>query len=151
MGLHVIFLIKCAKDLCIFVIKVEKFVTDNAIQTSTLGYGLQDYSCGLDHPSERIRVRYYINDRQPEKAAKCELRNPAFCTEQQFSSSIISFTICRKNLGLVLLRSEDQLGTCNFHSETNKYPKISSIRFRNLNKLTLQKQRGLGISSPLII
>ena len=24
----------------------------------------------------------YINDRQPEKAAKCELRNPAFCTEQ---------------------------------------------------------------------
>ena len=64
MGLHVIFLIKCAKDLCIFVIKVEKFVTDNAIQTSTLGYGLQDYSRGLDHPSKRNKVRYYINNGQ---------------------------------------------------------------------------------------
>ena len=50
---HPLFFIKCAKDLRIFVIKVERFVIDNAHQTTTLGYGLQDYSCGLDHPSER--------------------------------------------------------------------------------------------------
>ena len=64
-----IFFIEYAKDLCIFVIKVERFVTDNTLQTSALGYGLEDYSCGLDHPSEGTRVRYYINDSQPEKAA----------------------------------------------------------------------------------
>ena len=91
MGLHVIFLIKCAKDLCIFVIKVEKFVTDNAIQTSTLGYGLQDYSCGLDHPSEGTRVRYYINDSQLEKAAD-QPRKPA-CTS---ASSGTTHSRCRR-------------------------------------------------------
>jgi len=29
------------------------FVRDNALQTSALGYGLQDYSRELDNPSER--------------------------------------------------------------------------------------------------
>ena len=40
------------KRLAHLCVKVEMFVTDNALQTSALGYGLEDYSCGLDHPSE---------------------------------------------------------------------------------------------------
>ena len=64
------YFIEYAKDLRIFIIKVEGFVTDNVLQTSALVYSLQNYSRGLDHPSKRNKIRYYINNRQPETAAK---------------------------------------------------------------------------------
>ena len=36
-------------------IKVEKFETNNALLVSALG-GIQDYSCGLDHPTIHIHI-----------------------------------------------------------------------------------------------
>jgi len=69
-GLYFIIFYQIRKKLHIFVIKVEKLVTDNTLQVSALGYSLQDYNRGLDHPSKRNKIRYYINNRQPETAAK---------------------------------------------------------------------------------
>jgi len=39
--------------LRIFVIKVEKLVTNNALQASALGYGLQNYKIKFDIDNQR--------------------------------------------------------------------------------------------------
>ena len=46
------FFLEYVKDLCIFIIKIEMFVTNNTLLVSALG-DLHDYSRRLDHPNER--------------------------------------------------------------------------------------------------
>ena len=71
-----IFFLKYAKDLRIFVIKVEMFDINNAFQTSALR-GLYDYSRGLDHPLNRkhILILHMIDNRCKGKRSSGSIPN----------------------------------------------------------------------------